>query len=91
MKLNAHIAAIALGLTLSTGVAVAAPSIDVGFSPEGSAQQLVLRTINDARESIRLMGYSFTSPEVVKSLVAAWTSGWSWMTKATAVKQVRRP
>ena len=64
MKLNTVILATALWLTFSTGAAVAAPSIDAGFSPEGSAQQLVLRTLDDARESIRLMGYSFTSPDV---------------------------
>lgn len=75
MKLNAGILATALWLTFSTGAAVAAPSIDAGFSPEGSAQQLVLRTLGDARESIRLMGYSFTSPDVVKSLVAAKRRG----------------
>ncbi|WP_058970086.1 phospholipase D family protein [Type-D symbiont of Plautia stali] len=75
MKLNARIVASALWLTLSTGAAVAAPSIDAGFSPEGSAQQLVLRTLDEAHESIRLMGYSFTSPEVVKSLVAAKRRG----------------
>lgn len=75
MKLNSVTAAITIWLTLSTGAAVAAPSLDVGFSPEGSAQQLVLRTLDDARESIRLMGYSFTSPEVVKSLVAAKRRG----------------
>lgn len=75
MKLNPQIVATALWLTFSTGTAVAAPSIDAGFSPEGSAQQLVLRTLDDARESIRLMGYSFTSPEVVKSLVAAKRRG----------------
>lgn len=75
MKLNVTFMASALWLTLSTGAAVAAPSIDVGFSPEGSAQQLVLRTLNDAHDSIRLMGYSFTSPEVVKSLVAAQRRG----------------
>lgn len=75
MKLNARIVASALWLTLSTGAAVAAPSIDVGFSPEGRAQQLVLRTLDEAHESIRLMGYSFTSPEVVKSLVAAKRRG----------------
>lgn len=75
MKLNTRIVGTALWLTLSTGAAVAAPSIDVGFSPEGSAQQLVLHTLDDARESIRLMGYSFTSPEVVKSLVAAKLRG----------------
>ena len=75
MKVNARIVATTLWLTFSTGAAVAAPSIDVGFSPEGTAQQLVLRTLDDARESIRLMGYSFTSPEVVKSLVAAKRRG----------------
>ncbi|MBK0098909.1 phospholipase D family protein [Erwinia sp. S63] len=75
MKVNARIVAIALWLTFPTGAAVAAPSIDVGFSPEGTALQLVLRTLDDARESIRLMGYSFTSPKVVKSLVAAKRRG----------------
>ncbi|UZB34965.1 phospholipase D family nuclease [Erwinia amylovora] len=75
MKLNTGILTTALWLTFSTGAAVAAPSIDAGFSPEGSAQQLVLRTLDDARESIRLMGYSFTSPDVVKSLVAAKRRG----------------
>lgn len=75
MKLNTGILATALWLTFSTGAAVAAPSIDAGFSPEGSAQQLVLRTLDDARESIRLMGYSFTSPDVVRSLVAAKRRG----------------
>lgn len=43
----------------------------VGFSPEGSAQQLVINTLNSAQQSINLMGYSFTSPEVVKALIAA--------------------
>jgi len=55
--------------------AVAAPSVQAGFSPEGSALQLVLNTIDTARQSIRLMGYSFTSPEVVKSLAAAKQRG----------------
>ncbi|MGE9553667.1 phospholipase D family protein [Erwinia amylovora] len=54
---------------------VAAPGVAVGFSPEGSAEQLVLSTLNDARESIRLMGYSFTSPEVVSALMAAKLRG----------------
>lgn len=60
---------------LPFGAALAAPSIDVGFSPEGSALQLVLRTIDDAQHSIRLMGYSFTSPEVARELVAARRRG----------------
>lgn len=46
----------------------AEPSVQVGFSPEGSAQTLVLGTINEAKQSIRMMAYSFTSPEIVKAL-----------------------
>ncbi len=75
MKLNLKALAAAVCLTAAANTAFASPSLDVGFSPEGSAEQLVIRTLNDARESIRLMGYSFTSPEVVKSLVAAKRRG----------------
>ena len=62
-------------LLLAISSAVAAPSIEAGFSPEGSALQLVLGAIGDARQSIRLMGYSFTSPEVVKALTDAKRRG----------------
>ncbi|MCK6964573.1 phospholipase D family protein [Enterobacter bugandensis] len=55
--------------------AAAAPSVHVGFSPEGSALQLVLKTIESAQHEIRLMGYSFTSPEVVSALVRAKRRG----------------
>ena len=51
--------------------AVYAASIETGYSPEGTALQLVLKTINSAQQEIRLMGYSFTSPEVVSALVRA--------------------
>ena len=50
---------------------VLAAETEIGFSPEGSALQLVLNTINSSTESIRLMGYSFTSPEVAGALVRA--------------------
>ena len=75
MKFISGAIAVAIALSFATSVSATVPSIDVGFSPEGSAQQLVLRTLDDAHESIRLMGYSFTSPEVVKSLVAAKRRG----------------
>jgi len=68
-------AVVSASLLLPAAPVVAAPPVSVGFSPEGSAEQLVLSTINDARESIRLMGYSFTSPEVVKALMAAKRRG----------------
>ncbi|HAT3915702.1 TPA: phospholipase D family protein [Klebsiella oxytoca] len=51
--------------------AVYAASIETGFSPEGTGLQLVLKTIMSAQQDIRLMGYSFTSPEVASALVRA--------------------
>lgn len=45
--------------------------IEVAFSPDGQAEALVLRVISSARQSIRLAGYSFTSPAVVKALIDA--------------------
>ena len=55
--------------------AAAASSGQGGVSPEGSAVQLVLKTIESAQQEIRLMGYSFTSPEVVSALVRAKRRG----------------
>lgn len=55
--------------------AIYAASIETGFSPEGSALQLVLKTIDSAQTTIRLMGYSFTSPEVSHSLIQAKRRG----------------
>ena len=72
---------LAAAISLTVGTTLAAPSINVGFSPEGSALQLVLRTIDDAHQSIRLMGYSFTSPEVARGLVAAKRRGVAWTSK----------
>ena len=38
------------------------PSVQVGYSPEGSARVLVLSAIDSAKTSIRMMAYSFTAP-----------------------------
>lgn len=75
MKLTFAAIAMATSLSFVAFASAATPSIDVGFSPEGSAEQLVLRTLDEAHKSIRLMGYSFTSPTIVKSLVAAKRRG----------------
>lgn len=65
-----------------SGLAMCAPvpityatTIETGFSPEGTALQLVLKTIETAQQEIRLMGYSFTSPEVVRALISAKRRG----------------
>ncbi|MFA0921442.1 phospholipase D family protein [Pseudomonas tremae] len=61
-------------LTLVTS-AVQAAQVQVGFSPEGSAEALVLDVIQKAEHQILLMGYSFTSPKVVRALIAAKQRG----------------
>ena len=60
---------------LALAPAVDAATIETGFSQEGTALQLVLKTLDSAQQEIRLMGYSFTSPEVVRSLIAAKRRG----------------
>lgn len=34
-------------------------------------QELVLKTINDATKSIRMMAFSFSAPDIMNALVAA--------------------
>lgn len=41
-----------------------AASAQVGFSPEGTAQQLVINVIGSAKDNIRMMAYSFTAPDI---------------------------
>nr|WP_323123156.1 phospholipase D family protein [Burkholderia alba] len=48
---------------------------EVGFSPEGSAAQLVGRAIDSAQKTIHLAAYTFTSPDVVRRLIAAKRRG----------------
>lgn len=65
-----------LSLTMCAPVSnTYAATIEAGFSPEGTALQLVLKTIDTAQQEIQLMGYSFSSPEVVRSLIAAKRRG----------------
>lgn len=55
--------------------APAASRLEVGFSPDGSAEKLVLDAIESARESVRLAVYSFTAPPVVRALIDARRRG----------------
>lgn len=67
---------IALGLLLGlAGMAHAESRIEVGFSPEGSARELVLQTIGSARRSIRMLAYSFQAPDILQALVDARARG----------------
>lgn len=53
----------------------AAPNVQVGFSPEGSARTLVLNIIGHAHQSIQMIGYSFQAPDITQALVAAHNRG----------------
>lgn len=52
-----------------------AGSVEVGFSPDGSAQALIVQAIESAKSDIKVLAYSFTSPVVVKALLAAKRRG----------------
>lgn len=58
-----------------TDKAPATAQIETGYSPEGSAERLVLKVIHASRKSIRLAAYSFTSPRVVRALTEAHKRG----------------
>jgi len=57
-----------------SGSATAA-TVQVGFSPEGSAQTLVLDVIHTAKHHIRMMGYDFTAHDIAHALVDAQKRG----------------
>lgn len=56
-------------------IPTAQASIQVGFSPEGTARELVLGTINGAHRSIDMMAYSFQSKDIVDALIRAQKRG----------------
>lgn len=73
-----------LAICVASVNAVAAPNawkspkigaMEVGFSPQGNAENLVIKTINSAEKEIRILSYSFTSANVVKALLKAKKRG----------------
>lgn len=49
--------------------------IEVGFSPEGDAEAIIIKAIQSAQNNIKIMAYSFTSKPVVKALISAHHQG----------------
>jgi phosphatidylserine/phosphatidylglycerophosphate/cardiolipin synthase-like enzyme len=71
-----HIPAIVLATLLALpAYSSAEPSVQVGFSPDGTAQQLVLESIAEAKTSIQLLAYAFQAPDIAQALVAAQQRG----------------
>lgn len=70
--------AFAIGLTatvVAVGQLAYAATIQVGYSPEGSAQILVLNVIDTAQRELRVMAYSFTAADITKALLRAHRRG----------------
>lgn len=69
-------AAVALpGNIHSPNIVNGAGTIEVAFSPSGGATETVVQAINEARKSIRVQAYSFTSTPIAKALVDAQKRG----------------
>lgn len=67
---------LALAALLGAAPLVSAePNVQVGFSPEGSAQQLVLKTIASAQHSIQILAYAFQAQDIMQALVDAKQRG----------------
>jgi phosphatidylserine/phosphatidylglycerophosphate/cardiolipin synthase-like enzyme len=62
-------------MVVQTAVAAETASVEVAFSPDGGAENIVLGAINGAQRSIRLMAYSFTAEAVARALVSARRRG----------------
>ena len=56
-------------------VTTTSQSIKDAFSPEAGSEALVIKVLASALQTIRLAGYSFTSPAVVKGLIDAKRRG----------------
>lgn len=64
-----------LALTAVWAVPAAAVELDVGFSPDGSAERLVVQAIEHAQHEILMAAYSFTNKQIAKALVDAHRRG----------------
>jgi phosphatidylserine/phosphatidylglycerophosphate/cardiolipin synthase-like enzyme len=62
-------------LLLPATVDAVSPAIEVAFSPNGGATDLVVRTIDSAKTGIRVAAYSFTSKPISTALLAAHKRG----------------
>ena len=62
-------------LALACPGAEAADDLEVAFSPKQGATELVIKAIAEARKSIRVAAYSFTSRPIAQALVDAHRHG----------------
>lgn len=64
-----------IAATFTVSSAMASPSIEVGFSPDGSSLNVVLDAINSADKEILMAAFNFTSRPVSEALMNAKARG----------------
>lgn len=65
-------------IVIAAPVSIPAPKIgnvEVAFSPNGGAEELVMKLIRSARSDIQVMAYGFTSRPIIEALVKAQRRG----------------
>jgi len=60
---------------LASALKSKAGQIETAFSPEGGAEQLVLKVIDNSELSLKVAAYSFTSVNIVRALIRAKRRG----------------
>ena len=56
-------------------VAPADATIEAAFAPDAGAEELVVKVIGTATKTVRMSAYTFTSPAIVRALIAARKRG----------------
>jgi phosphatidylserine/phosphatidylglycerophosphate/cardiolipin synthase-like enzyme len=64
-----------LALILLATPALADPSITIAFSPHAGATKAVIQVVSEAKQSIHLADYGFTSKRIAQALIAAHQRG----------------
>ena len=67
-------ASLAIGLVCACPMAMSA-TVTAGFSPDGTAQALVLTTVGQSTRQLDVAAYSFTSKPVAEAILAAKQRG----------------
>lgn len=74
-KINLSIVLIFFFLLSTHLYAKSSPSISVCFTPGGECTDLVVKELNEAKESVLVQAYSFTSAPIARALVDAKKRG----------------
>lgn len=75
IKVIAVIFSVLLAFTCSLSSRTSIQNVEIGFSPGKTAKQIVLNAIKEAKTSIDIAAYSFTSKPIALALVEAQNRG----------------